>query len=91
MNENTSPKKRTVFGYWRLYKDILVSDSSQHSFLQRSKASKAVKTYHITTDIGIGAQDADISSLYVEVSLDNILNPKLSLINSLKYECVNIR
>lgn len=49
---------------------------------------KAVKTYHISTDIGIGAQDTDISSLYVEVSLDNILNPRLSLIYSLKYECM---
>lgn len=55
---------------------------------KRSKASKAVKTYHISTDIGIGAQDTDISSLYVEVSLDNILNPRLSLIYSLKYECM---
>lgn len=55
---------------------------------ERSKASKAVKTYHISTDIGIGAQDTDISSLYVEVSLDNILNPRLSLIYSLKYECM---
>lgn len=84
MNETTLPKKRTVFEYWRLYKDILVSDSCQHSFLQRSKASKAVTTYHISTDIDIGAQDADMASLYVEVSLDNILNPKLSLIYSLK-------